>query len=149
MLLVLLPFSLVTLVPSEEHSADCSIARITGHPNLAIVICISRELLVDIKSSTFSFTVSVLMNRIFIAVRMFARVTTGEGLTIRKSTGYFIQKSSCSRLSAPQYQDFHSDPPKKQMDRLDRLDSFSTKGEIDQPVSINGGSFLLATGTIG
>jgi hypothetical protein len=80
---VLLSVSPVTLVPSIEHLADRYISRISAHPNLAIVICLSRMIQVTIEGSTFALIVSVLVDSVFIITQMSARVAPGKGLAIR------------------------------------------------------------------
>ena len=78
-----------SLVPSIEHLADRNISRIAGHPNLAVIIYLIRMVPVKVVGSTFGVIVSVLIDCVFIVIQVFSGVTSGKGLSIRKSTGYF------------------------------------------------------------
>jgi hypothetical protein len=104
---VLLPLSPVALVPPEEHPTHCSIARIAGHPNLVIVIYLSRMLPVSVQGSAFSLTVCVLVNNVLIVTQIFTQMFTdiapGKSFAIRKSSGYFEQDRCGSGLSTSQY----------------------------------------------
>jgi hypothetical protein len=88
---VLLPVSQVALVPSKEHSTDCSISRIAGHPNLAIVVYLSRMLPVSVQGSTFALTVGLFVDSVFIITQKFADVSSRKSFAMRKSSGYFEQ----------------------------------------------------------
>jgi hypothetical protein len=98
---VLLPVSQVALVPSKEHSTDCSISRIAGHPNLAIVIYLSGVIPVSVQGSPFSLTVRLLVDSVFIVTQMFADIASRKSFTIRQSCGHFEQDSGGSGLSTP------------------------------------------------
>jgi hypothetical protein len=82
MLPVLLPLPPVAFVPSEEHPTDCSISWVSGHPNFAIVIYLSRMIPVSVQGSTFTFTVSLLVNSVFIIPQMFTDIAPGESSAI-------------------------------------------------------------------
>jgi hypothetical protein len=80
-------------VPSKEHPTDSSITGIAGHPNLAIVIYLTGMIPVGVQGSPFSFTVSLLVDSVFVIPQMFADIASGESFTVRKTSGYFEQDS--------------------------------------------------------
>jgi hypothetical protein len=88
-------------VPSEEHPTDCSITRIAGHPDFAIVIYLRGVITVSVQGSTFAFTVSLLVDSVFIITKMFADIAPGKSFAIRESAGYLKQDSGGSGLSTP------------------------------------------------